>query len=100
MFIGKVVGTVVATKKSDGLTGKKLLIVSRLKGNFYAKDDFQVAIDCVGAGIGETVLIVTGSAARVTVNNEKCPVDASIVGIIDTFELVHDEMIFKQDVLL
>ena len=81
MVIGTVVGSIVATRKNERLVGQKLLIVRPLE-NMEEKGEF-VAIDNVGAGIGETVLIARGSAARVGCDLEKAPVDAAIVGIVD-----------------
>ena len=81
MVIGTVVGSIVATRKNERLVGQKLLIVRPLE-NMEEKGEF-VAIDNVGAGLGETVLIARGSAARVGCDLEKAPVDAAIVGIVD-----------------
>ncbi len=84
MIIGKVVGHVVSTRKNENLIGQKLLIVTPLetyRGNFSTSD--FIAIDNVGAGIGETVLVACGSAARVGCGLKDAPVDAAIVGIID-----------------
>ena len=81
MVIGKVVGSIIATRKNEKLIGQKLLIVRPLD-NMEKKGEF-VAIDNVGAGIGETVLVATGSAARVGCELENAPVDAAIVGIVD-----------------
>lgn len=85
MIIGKVVGTVVATRKNDKLVGSKLLIVEPLddknKGNRSGR---LIAIDNVGAGVGDDVLVVLGSGARVGCNMQDAPIDAAIVGIIDT----------------
>lgn len=81
MVLGKVVGSVVATRKNEGLLGSKFMIVEPLD-NSSQKGRF-VAIDNVGAGIGEVVLVATGSAARVGCAMESAPVDAAIVGIID-----------------
>ena len=80
MIIGKVVGTVISTRKDAALVGNKFLIVEPVEEMDESKKKI-VAIDNVGAGIGEIVLIATGSAARV--NNEKAPIDAAIVGIVD-----------------
>lgn len=80
MIIGKVTGSVVSTRKHENLVGNKFMIVEPI-----AKMDNGtkaiVAIDNIGAGIGEYVLVATGSAARVGM--ESAPVDAAIVGIID-----------------
>ena len=81
MMIGTVVGSIVATRKNERLIGQKLLIVRPME-NMEAKDEF-VAIDNVGAGIGETVLVARGSAARVGCDLADAPVDAAIVGIVD-----------------
>ena len=84
MIIGKVVGSVVSTRKNENLIGQKLLIVEpheRLKGNM-GSDSF-IAIDNVGAVVGETVLVATGSAARIGCGHDVAPIDAAIVGIID-----------------
>lgn len=81
MVIGKVVGSIIATRKNDKLIGQKLLVVRPLE-NMERKGEF-VAIDNVGAGIGETVLVAVGSAARVGCELENAPIDAAIVGIVD-----------------
>ena len=81
MIIGKVIDCVVSTRKNDKLVGQKLLIVRPME-NMEVKDEF-VAIDNVGAGIGETVLVARGSAARIGCSLESAPVDAAIVGIVD-----------------
>ena len=81
MVIGTVTGSIVSTRKNDRLVGQKLLIVRPMDG-MEEKGDF-VAIDNVGAGIGEQVLVARGSAARIGCGLENAPVDAAIVGIID-----------------
>ena len=81
MIIGKVVGSIVSTRKNEKLVGQKLLIVRPVE-EMEEKNEF-VAIDNVGAGIGEKVLVARGSAARIGCDLEKAPVDAAIVGIID-----------------
>jgi microcompartment protein CcmK/EutM len=87
MFIGKISGTVVSTRKVDGLAGFKLLLVKKLDLARKETGDFTVAVDVVGAGVGETVLVVSGSSARQTERTDKKPVDATIIGIIDTVTL-------------
>lgn len=79
MIIAKVTGSVVSTRKNEKLVGSKFMIVEPLG----EKRSSLVAIDDVGAGIGEYVLVATGSAARIGCGVEKSPVDAAIVGIID-----------------
>lgn len=87
MIIGKVVGNVWATRKDDSLNGMKFLVVKPV--DYLSSQDFPtfVAIDMIGAGIGETVLVVQGSSARKLLGKENIAVDASIVGIIDTVEV-------------
>lgn len=82
MLIGKVVGSVVSTRKNDNLIGSKLMVVKPLAelGNPTKK---IVAVDNVGAGVGETVLVALGSAARIGCDMANCPIDAAIVGIVD-----------------
>ena len=81
MLIGKVVGSVVSTRKCDNLVGNKFMIVEPIPS--LKIDNRIVAVDKVGAGIGELVLVAQGSAARIGCDMEKSPVDAAIVGIID-----------------
>ncbi len=81
MIIGTVVGSIVATRKNEKLVGQKLLIVRPVDG-MEEKKEF-VAIDNVGAGIGEVVLVARGSAARIGCGLAEAPVDAAIVGIVD-----------------
>ncbi|MFQ9510344.1 MAG: EutN/CcmL family microcompartment protein [Lachnospiraceae bacterium] len=81
MIIGKVVGSVVSTRKNENLVGSKFMIVEPVKS--LKMDNRIVAIDNVGAGIGEYVLVAQGSAARIGCGLEKAPIDAAIVGIID-----------------
>lgn len=85
MMIGKVIGNVWATRKSDALSGLKLMVVQREDAAEGCDDSF-VAVDCVSAGIGERVLVATGSSARKALENQEAPVDAAIVGIIDGSE--------------
>ena len=81
MIIGKVIGSVVSTRKNDNLIGSKFMVIEPCQG--MAQSRF-IAVDNVGAGIGENVLIATGSAARIGCNMENSPIDAAIVGIIDS----------------
>ena len=82
MLIGKVTGSVVSTRKSENLVGNKFMIVELPKDMSDGRNKI-VAIDNIGAGIGEIVLIATGSAARIGCGVESSPVDAAIVGIVD-----------------
>lgn len=87
MLLGKIVGTVVATRKDPRLVSSKLLVVRPIDPRGKAEGNYVVAIDTVDAGVGETVLVVSGSSARMAAGMKDVPVDAAIVGIIDTIEL-------------
>lgn len=82
MIQGIVVSHIVSTKKQDSLVGSKFMEVRILENN-QPTDKFLVAVDSVGAGIGETVLVTLGSSARLALTNVNAPVDAVIVGIVD-----------------
>ena len=88
MLIAKVIGTIVATRKHELLVGSNIQVVQPLEcsGNEPNGDPF-VAVDAVGAGVGERVIIVRGSGARLAVDNDQCPVDATIIGIIDQVDI-------------
>lgn len=88
MIIGKVVGTVICTRKNTNLVGNKFLIVDPMDKMGAGTAERIVAVDNVGAGNGEIVLVATGSAARVGCGNENSPVDACIVGIVDDPEKI------------
>ena len=82
MLIGKVAGSVVSTRKSENLVGNKFMIVDVLE-HMQSGAKQLIAIDKIGAGVGEYVLVAQGSAARIGSNMADAPVDAAIVGIID-----------------
>lgn len=82
MLKGIIIGHIVSTRKQDSLVGSKFMEVEILE-NGARTGKYIVAIDSVGAGIGETVLITTGSAARLALRNTSAPADAVIVGIVD-----------------
>lgn len=90
MFLAKVTGSVVSTQKVRSMTGHKLLLVEPLRVEPKTRDQLVgtgrsfVVVDTVGAGQGEMVLIVQGSSARLTPETEKLPVDATIIGIVDS----------------
>lgn len=79
---GIVVGNVVSTRKQESLVGSKFMEVQLIKNN-VKMDEYIIAVDSVGAGIGETVLLTVGSPARLALTNKTAPVDAVIVGIVD-----------------
>lgn len=87
MILGKVAGTVVATRKDEKLQGKKLLIVKTFDPASGKETGYNVSVDTVGAGAGETVILVFGSSARMATGMKDHPVDSVIVGIVDTVEL-------------
>jgi ethanolamine utilization protein EutN len=87
MYLGKVIGTVVSTSKAESLIGSKLLIVRKIDEKYNDLNNTEVAVDSVGAGPGEIVLISKGSSARSVFENRNIPVDACIVGIVDSIEI-------------
>jgi microcompartment protein CcmK/EutM len=87
MLLAKIVGTVVATRKDPRLVSSTLLVVRPMDPRGKAEGNYLVAIDTVDAGVGETVLIVSGSSARLAAGLKDCPVDAAIVGIVDEVEI-------------
>lgn len=101
MFIGKVIGSVVATQKVKSVVGKKLLLVdvySVKSGTteLASTGRSAVVIDSVGAGEGELVLVTQGSSARLTDLTSDVPTDAVVVGIIDAIQMGHEEVYKKQ----
>lgn len=91
MRIARIIGTVVSTQKDERLKGKKLLVVKPINMDGSDRDDYVVAVDTVGAGFHERVLIVSGSSARMAEGNKDCPVDTAIIGVIDSIELTTPE---------
>jgi len=87
VLLAKIVGTVVATRKDPRLVASKLLVVRAIDPKGRADGAYIVAIDTVDAGVGETVLVVSGSSARMASGLKDCPVDAAIVGIIDSIDI-------------
>jgi len=84
MILGRVVGTIVATRKDPRLEGFKLLIVKPVSPDGKDESGYVIAVDTVSAGSTETVIVVSGSSARMADGCKDKPVDASIVGIVDT----------------
>lgn len=87
MILAKIVGTVVATRKDERLVSNKLLIARPIDPHGKAEGTYIVAVDTVDAGFGETVLIVSGSSARMASGLKDCPVDAAVVGIVDEIQV-------------
>ncbi|MEJ7615436.1 MAG: EutN/CcmL family microcompartment protein [Pyrinomonadaceae bacterium] len=91
MIIARILGTVVSTQKDERLTGRKLLIVRPINLDNSDGSGYMVAVDTVGAGVNERVLVVSGSSARLAQGLKDVPVDAAIVGVIDHVEVVVDD---------
>ena len=90
MFLAKVIGNVVSTQKNVRFLGSKLLLIQPYitrEGKLVESGSSVVAVDSVGAGEGELVMFTQGSSARLTDSTKDCPVDAVIIGIVDTVEL-------------
>ncbi|MCA9938670.1 MAG: EutN/CcmL family microcompartment protein [Anaerolineales bacterium] len=96
MFLGKVVGTLVSTQKEATLDGLKFLVVRRLTIDGEETGGYVVAADAVGAGLGEVVMVATGSSARQTRFTDKRPCDAVIMAIVDTWEVSGQEKYRKE----
>jgi microcompartment protein CcmK/EutM len=89
MLLAKILGTVVATRKDPRLVSTKLLIARAVDPYGKVEGNHLVAVDTVDAGVGETVLIVSGSSARMASGMKDCPVDAVVVGIVDQVDIPH-----------
>jgi len=87
VLLAKIVGTVVATRKDPRLVSNKLLVARPIDPRGKAEGNYLVAVDTVDAGVGETVLIVSGSSARMASGMKDCPIDAAVVGIIDEIDI-------------
>lgn len=89
MKLAKITGTVVATRKDDSLVGYKLMVIRRIdkEGNFI--DPEEVAVDYVGAGIGDTVLVGQGSSVRVDERKRNAVIDMAIIGIVDNVDTIY-----------
>ena len=93
MFLGKVIGQVVATKKHEAMTGRKLLVIRPMlvdekdTATFKAGANTVVAVDSVGAGEGEIVLFAQGSSARQAEGMKNLPIDAAVIGIVDRVDV-------------
>jgi microcompartment protein CcmK/EutM len=95
MNLGKVVGTVVSTRKDEKLTGTKLQVVRQVGLDLEETGSFVVAVDAVGAGPGEIVLYASGSSARQTTVTQDRPADAVIMAIVDSLEVLGREIYTK-----
>ncbi len=95
MLLGRVVGTVVATRKEPQIEGWSLLLVRQVDAENRESGAYVVAVDAVGAGVGETVLYASGSSARQTEVTRDRPCDAVIMAIVDTWEIGGTEVFHK-----
>src|SRR5947207_2809093 len=102
MFVAKVTGSVVATQKVDSMVGRKLLVVEPYRLNPQDRQELVttgrtfIAVDTVGAGEGEFVLITQGSSARLTPETKNLPIDAVIIGIVDRVQ-VDQQCVFHSE---
>ena len=90
MLLGKVVGTLVASQKDEKLEGLKFLVVRQISVDGNDSPNYVVAVDAVGAGVGEVVMYASGSSARQTKITDQRPCDAVIMAIVDTGEVDGD----------
>ena len=102
MFIARVTGSVVSTQKADSMGGQKLLVVEPYRLDDKSRDQLIttgrtfIAVDTLGAGVDDFVLVVQGSSARLTPETSKLPVDAAVIGIVDTVT-IDKQSIYKRD---
>jgi microcompartment protein CcmK/EutM len=87
MILGKVIGTIWATRKDEAMVGMKLQIVKHVDLDYKLKDSFVVAVDTVQAGIGDIVLVASGSSARQTAVTKNKPIDAVIMAVVDKLDI-------------
>ncbi|WP_256760933.1 EutN/CcmL family microcompartment protein [Cohnella sp. WQ 127256] len=87
MFLGRVIGSVWATQKEEGMDNLKLMVIQPIDFHHCNAGHHIIAADRIGAGIGEKVIVSRGSPARVLFNHKMVPIDAMIVGIVDSFEV-------------
>ena len=95
MFIAEVVGSVIATRKTENMDGLSLRIVRKIAPDRQPTEVYQVAVDVIGASEGEFVLVATGSTARQTVLTDARPCDAIIMAIVDTWQ-THDTVLYTK----
>ena len=95
MLLGKVVGTLVATRKEPSMEGFKFLVLRQIDVDGKESGDYVVAVDAVGAGVEEVVLYATGSAARQTVATNNRPCDAVVMAIVDSWEVGGEDRYHK-----
>jgi len=102
MFIARVTGSVVSTQKADAMIGHKLLVVEPYRLQEKTRDSLVttgrtfIAVDTLGAGVDDFVLVVQGSSARLTPETSKLPIDAAVIGIVDSVT-IEKQSIYKRD---
>ncbi len=96
MKLGRIVGTVVSTRKDPKIEGLRLYLVQDVSLKLEGRDSFVVAADAMGAGVGEVVLYASGSSARQTEATNNKPVDAVVMAIVDTLHM-GDELLFNKN---
>ena len=95
MILGTVVGTVVSNRRADQIDAARYLLIEQCNQQAIGKNDFLVALDLIGAGYGEVVLLCQGSAARQTTITDDRPMDAVIVAIVDMID-EHGDIVYKK----
>lgn len=96
MYIAEVIGVVIATRKTDNMQGLALRLVRRMTAEAQPTDVYAVAVDVVGADEGELVLVAAGSSARQTHLTDARPVDAVIMAVVDTWQVL-DQVKYQKD---
>ena len=96
MQFGRVIGSVVSTQKDPKLETFKFLVVRTLTPENKDTSSYVVAVDAVGAGVGEVVLVATGSSARQTVQTDAKPLDAVIMAIVDSWD-INGDVVFRKE---
>ncbi|MCR9291106.1 MAG: EutN/CcmL family microcompartment protein [bacterium] len=103
MFVAKVTGSVVATEKVESMRGQKLLVVEPYRLEQSQRDRLTttgrtfIAVDMLGAGVGDFVLISQGSSARFTPETQKLPIDCVVIGIVDSVDVERKKVYSRQD---
>ncbi len=103
MFVAKVIGSLVATEKVETMRGHKLLVVEPYRLDQKKRDQLVttgrtfIAVDMLGAGVGDFVLIVQGSSARFTPETQKLPIDCVVIGIVDSVNIEKKKVYSRQD---
>jgi microcompartment protein CcmK/EutM len=95
MILGKVAGTVVGRRRADGLDAPTYLLIEQCDQHGNGQQDWLVALDLIGAGAGEVVLLCQGSAARQTTVTDNRPLDAIVVGIVELID-EHDTVVYHK----